>query len=124
MGSGPAALPLHFPNAKGFKYALVCIDAYSRWAEAEPLEDKCAATVADALVRSVITNTAGHPKLLISDQGSEFKGDLADAVKMLRVTHRYTAGTDQVTCSVSCDCKTYGPTCGNLPRGRLPSVFP
>ena len=82
---------LHFPNAKGFKYALVCIDAYSRWAEAEPLEDKCAATVADALVRSVITNTAGHPKLLISDQGSEFKGDLADAVKMLRVTQRYTA---------------------------------
>ena len=82
---------LHFPNAKGFKYALVCIGAYSRWAEAEPLKDTCEATVADALVRSVITNTAGHTKLLISDQGSEFKGDLADAVKMLRVTQRYTA---------------------------------
>ena len=89
MGNGPAALP----QRKRLQVRVGVHRRIPRWAEAEPLEDKCAATVAAALVRSVITSTAGHPKLLISDQGSEFKGDLADAVKMLRVTQRYTVLT-------------------------------
>ena len=62
---------LHFPEAKGYKYVLVAVDAFSRWAEVEALKDKYAATVADALVTTVLTNTTGAPKLLVSDQGSD-----------------------------------------------------
>ena len=70
---------------------LVVVDAFSRWAEVAALKDKYAATVADALVETVFTNTTGHPKLVVSDQGSEFKGDLNAAMEMLQVTQRYTA---------------------------------
>ena len=70
---------------------LVVVDAFSRWEEVAALKDKYAATVADALVETVFTNTTGHPKLVVSDQGSEFKGDLKAAMEMLRVTQRYTA---------------------------------
>ena len=82
---------LHYPKADRYRYVLVAVDAYSRWAELGELKDKCAATVTDALVRAVITNATGMPKLVVSDQGSEFKGDLKAAMEMLRVTQKYTA---------------------------------
>jgi RecA/RadA recombinase len=81
---------LHYPKAEGYKYVLVAVDAYSRWAELAELENKAAATVGDELVK-IITGASGHPKLIVSDQGSEFKGDLKAAMDMLRVTHKYTA---------------------------------
>jgi len=82
---------LHYPQAKGYRYVLVAVDAYSRWAEVAPLQDKRAETVANALAQVVLTNTAGALKLIVSDQGSEFKGELAEAMKILRVEQRYTA---------------------------------
>ena len=82
---------LHYPKAKGHKYVLVVVDAFSRWAEVAALKDKYTATVADALVETVFTNTTGHPQLVVSDQGSEFKGDLKAAMDMLRVTQQYTS---------------------------------
>ena len=82
---------LHYPTAQGFKYVLVAVDAYSRWAEVAALENKKAATVADALIATVIANTAGALKLVVSDQGSEFKGELAAAMELLKVEQRYTA---------------------------------
>ena len=30
---------LHYPKAKGFKYVLVAVDAYSRWGELKALQD-------------------------------------------------------------------------------------
>ena len=82
---------LHFPKAKGDKYLLVAVDAYSRWGELKALPDKYAATVADAIVDTLLTNTAGGIKLIVSDQGSEFKGDMAAAMALLKVQQRYTA---------------------------------
>ena len=82
---------LHFPTAKGYRYVLVAVDAFSRWAEAVAIADKSAATVADAFIASVLTNTAGALKLVVSDQGSEFKGDLASAMQLLKVQQKYTA---------------------------------
>ena len=85
---------LHFPKAKGHKYLLVAVDAYSRWGELRALPDKYAATVADAIVETLLTNAAGGNrgiKLIISDQGSEFKGDMAAAMTLLKVQQRYTA---------------------------------
>ena len=82
---------LHFPAAKGYKYVLVAVDVYSRWAEAVAIQDKSAQTVAEALVQAVLTNTAGALKLVVCDQGSEFKGELAAAMQILKVEQRYTA---------------------------------
>jgi hypothetical protein len=82
---------LHYPKAKGCKYLLVAVDAYSRWGELKALQDKYAATVADAIVETILTNTSGGIKLIASDQGSEFKGDVASAMALLKVQQRYTA---------------------------------
>ena len=82
---------LHYPTAQGYKYVLVAVDAYSRWAEVYPPENKKAETVAQALIECVIANTAGHPKLIVSDQGSEFKGEMAAAMELLKIEQRYTA---------------------------------
>ena len=84
-------LHLVYPKAKGCKYLLVAVDAYSRWGELNALQDKYAATVANAIVEAVLTNTAGCIKLIASDQGSEFKGDTAAAMTLLQVQQRYTA---------------------------------
>ena len=59
----------HFPKAKGHKYLLVAVGAYSRWGELHALPDKYAATIADAIVETLITNTSGGIKLIVSDQG-------------------------------------------------------
>ncbi len=40
--------PLH-PTPRGNKYIITVIDYYSKWAEAHPLHDKSAASVADFL---------------------------------------------------------------------------
>ena len=82
---------LHYPSAQGYKYVLVAVDAYSRWTEVHPFENKKAETVAQALIQCVITNTAGQPTLIVSDQGSEFKGEMAAAMELLRIEQRYTA---------------------------------
>jgi len=82
---------LHFPEAYGDKYVLVAVDAYSRWVEVSAIADKKAATVMDAVVREIFTNTAGVPKEIISDQGSEFKGVFAEALKLMQVQQKYTA---------------------------------
>jgi len=42
-------------------------------------------------VDALLTNTAGGIKLIVSDQGSEFKGDMAAAMALLKVQQRYTA---------------------------------
>ena len=82
---------LHYPKVKGHKYVLVAVDAFSRWAEVSALKDKYADTAADAIVETVFMNTTGHQTLVVSDQGSEFKGDLKAAMEILRVTQCYTA---------------------------------
>ena len=51
---------LHFPKAKGDKYLLVAVNAYSRWGELKALPDKYAATVADAIVKAT---PSGHVAL-------------------------------------------------------------
>ena len=82
---------LHYPQAKGYKYVLTVIDAYSRWGEMEPLKDKSAVTISEAIIKAVIANTHGQVKLIISDNGTEFKGDMAAAMQMLKIEKKFTA---------------------------------
>ena len=74
-----------------YEYVLVCVDAFSRYAEVAALKDRKAATVADALAQEVFTSTGGLPELIISDQGSEFKGVFSELCAQLSVRHEYTA---------------------------------
>ena len=82
---------LHFPEADGMKYIMVAVDAYSRWSEVKAMPDAKAQTAMEALIDMVITGTAGLPKVIISDQGSEFKGVFHEALELLKVQHKYTA---------------------------------
>ena len=51
------------------------VDFFSKWAEAEPLPDQTASSVADAIVRAWVTRF-GVPDCIHSDQGSNFESNL------------------------------------------------
>lgn len=81
LGSNPQpAYPFHIisidhvgplQTSEDFKYILVIIDHFSRWAIAVPVRDTEAPTTALALYEEVY-NRFGVPKMLISDRGSSF----------------------------------------------------
>ena len=60
---------------RGNRYILVAVDYFSRWAEAYPLVDTRAETVADVLVREWVCRY-GAPHSLHSDQGAQFTSNL------------------------------------------------
>ena len=71
---------LQLPTSRqGSKYLLVCVDHLSRYVVLAPLRDKSAKTVAHALVSHLFCpHTA--PKVLLSDNGAEFRNQLLDAI--------------------------------------------
>ena len=69
-------LPL---TENGFHYLLVCIDSFSRFSILVPLKDKSACSVARTLIDEVICRYAS-PKLLLSDNGTEFNNAILKAV--------------------------------------------
>lgn len=60
---------------QGYRYLLTCIDRYTKWAEAIPLADIRAETVASAFV-SLWISRFGVPLEIISDQGKQFESRL------------------------------------------------
>ena len=82
---------LHYPKAAGYKYVLTIIDAYSRWGEMEPIQNKEAATIAAAFIKATVTNTHGQMQVVVSDQGSEFAGDMQAAMELLKIERKHTA---------------------------------
>ena len=63
------------PTPEGFRYILVIADYFSKWTEAFPMKNKCADTVANILVESIILRF-GMPLVIHSDQGREFENGL------------------------------------------------
>ena len=60
-----------FPTSnKGERYVLVVMDYFTRWAEAYPLRDQTAVSVADAFARNFIARW-GPPRELHKDQGRD-----------------------------------------------------
>jgi transposase InsO family protein len=65
-----------FPKSRsGYVYILTIVDMFTKWAEAVPLRNKEAVTVARALVNEVF-HRVGIPVQLLSDRGMEFESHL------------------------------------------------
>ena len=78
----------------GYKYLLVCIDVFSRFAWVEPIKNKQAATVAKAFVR-VLKRDDRKPWWLLTDKGREYTGsDFQDLMHLKMIDHRTTESPD------------------------------
>ena len=65
-----------FPeSSSGNKYLVMCVELYSRWVEARAIPDQKSATVAKFFKEEILARH-GCPKECISDNGSEFKGEI------------------------------------------------
>jgi transposase InsO family protein len=62
-------------TARGNRYILVIVDSLTKWAEAVPMADEKAETVANALVEHVVCRL-GIPSQLHSDQGRQFESEV------------------------------------------------
>ena len=62
----------------GFRYILTCVDYFSRFVWAEAIRNKTAIAVMDAM--DIIVHRAGntYPRIIQSDNGGEFSGELTD----------------------------------------------
>jgi len=65
----------HPTSSRQNKYILAVVDHFSKWAEALPLRNHTAPTVARALVMHVFSPFS-TPLQLLSDRGSEFESEL------------------------------------------------
>ena len=80
--------------------SLICVDAFTKWAEAFPLRSKEAEPIAKVLVEQVFCRF-GSPVSLLSDQGKEVDGSIMKQVcRMLGIdklrTTPYKPSTNQV----------------------------
>eukprot|EP00732_Lithocolla_globosa_P004156 Lithocolla_globosa_v1_NODE_3676_length_1609_cov_4.326255.p4 type:complete len:103 gc:universal NODE_3676_length_1609_cov_4.326255:1315-1007(-) len=74
------------PPSEGHRYIMVLVDVASRFCWLRPLKDKSAAAVADELLR--IVGDFGWPRILASDNGTEFANSVLDkVVKLLSMEH-------------------------------------
>ena len=78
------------PKCHGYEYVLVVVDYFSKWAEAFPLRNKCAKTVASVLFNEIFMRYA-TPEFLHSDRGAEFVAEvLHDLTRLASVFQTHT----------------------------------
>lgn len=70
------------PASEGCRYCLTCVDRFSRWPEAFPLEDQEASTVARAFYEGWICRF-GAPLRITTDQGRQFESQLFKELNQL-----------------------------------------
>jgi transposase InsO family protein len=66
------------PESKGCRYLLIAVDVFSSYVYLTALESKAASAVSEALV--VLFAERGAPKIIQTDNGSEFKNDLVQSI--------------------------------------------
>ncbi|XP_029385609.1 uncharacterized protein LOC115061440 [Echeneis naucrates] len=75
--------------AQGYRYMLVCVDAYSGWPEAIPTKREDSKSVVKFLVNHYIPRH-GFPEKVRSDNGTHFKNhDLQKVEEMLGLKHNF-----------------------------------
>ena len=65
----------HPKSSRGFVYILTAVDHFTKWAEALPIRNHTAHTVAQVLFDNVFSRF-GMPMRCLSDQGAEFESEL------------------------------------------------
>ena len=77
------------PSSTGMQYVLVLVDHATRYPEAVPLRNMTAKTVAKALIE--IFQRMGIPKVMLTDQGTQFTGELMRGVQeILEIEAKFT----------------------------------
>ena len=71
-------------------YALICIDHFSKLLTLVALPDKKASTIRDALLVHVFSRF-GAPAELLTDRGSEFRGEVDAMLQAFQIRHRTTS---------------------------------
>jgi transposase InsO family protein len=75
----------HPMSSRGNKYILTLVDHFSKWAEAIPLPNHKAPTVARALMTHVFARF-GAPRQLLTDRGTEFESELfRELMKLMEI---------------------------------------
>jgi hypothetical protein len=74
----------------GFCYAMICIEAFTKWIEVIPLRDKQSATTWHAFLSNVLARFGACAEV-VTDQGTEFEGDFADGLVAAGIDHRKTS---------------------------------
>lgn len=69
-------------DSEGFKYVVTMVDRFTRWPEAIPINDLTAETVANAFYANWIARF-GSPKIVTTDQGTQFESALFTALSRL-----------------------------------------
>jgi len=72
---------LHMSESEGYKYLLTVVDVYSRYGKAIPLKNISARTVSEAVRDHVSPCGFGRPPRWLTDGGSEFKAEMAEALE-------------------------------------------
>jgi len=83
----------HTKSARGNEYMITVVDVFSKWAEAFPVRNHTAPTVAKVLVDHVFSRW-GTPARILMDNGPEFHFDLfSEVCKLLEVDKLHTTPT-------------------------------
>jgi Integrase core domain len=90
----------HPRSCRGKQYILTLVDHFSKWAEAIPLSNHTAPTVAKALMTNVFSRY-GVPRQLLTDRGPEFESQLfSELMQLLGIdklrTTAYRAATNGI----------------------------
>jgi hypothetical protein len=78
------------PSAEGYTYIMVCVEAYSKVLELEPLKDKTAKSTAAAFTNAVLCRYGGCAEVC-TDRGSEWEAEFSEALAKCMVHHRPTS---------------------------------
>ena len=81
----PAAIPSQNQSLP-FRYLLTCIDRATRWAEAIPITDHTASSIAISFISGWVSRF-GVPLKVITDRGAEFMSDLFSELSSLLGFH-------------------------------------
>ena len=72
--------PVEISEDKVFRYVLVVLDVFSRFIFLRPLQSKSSTEVAAVVMQ--IFSDVGPPKIIQTDQGTEFKGVVEQVIKV------------------------------------------
>ena len=88
--------------SKGYKYFLLVVNLFSREVWAEPLTAKTPAQVVVAM-QKIFESLPGKPQVISTDDGPEYRGQVAAYLKQEATEHRTHVGRDDVNANAASD---------------------